>query len=139
MSILGCNHHPTPQPQLHPWLLYTHLVCHQWFHPLLLLPPTQFIRKNDVHAKEELNNLSNTVLLMAGMIDYKNGVVTDLRPPTWSDLFGNVLTSKKAESRARLFQMAWVSVLNHEKDSNYSMAGNFNPQRTYISMSLSSS
>ena len=52
------------------------------------------------------------------MIDYEKGVVADLCPPKWSDPFNEVISSKKAEPHARLFQMAWISVLNHEEDSS---------------------
>ena len=60
------------------------------------------IRETDANAGSELNGLatSSTVFIMAGMIDCKNGVVTDLRPPKLSDHFSEDLSSKKAESCA---------------------------------------
>ena len=77
-------------------------------------PTYTILRETDVTSKLEWNYLAATftVFLMADMIDYEKGVVTEFCHYKLSDTFSEVLSSKKAETRACLYMMAWVSVLN---------------------------
>ena len=82
-----------------------------------------------------------TTMFMEGDINFKGGEITNLRTPGWSDPFLGVLSSKKAETRARGLKVALYSVLNVEEDHDYAMASKLNAQRTLCTASpiLSSS
>ena len=75
-----------------------------------------------------------TTFLMAGDIDYANGVITNLRPLVYSDPFNEVLSSKKADARNRGLQMALHSVLNQDEDNDYESAGKLDAQKAYLSL-----
>jgi hypothetical protein len=124
-STLGCDRHSAPP------------AAAATFTPPSGVPPTvTILREVDVNADAELNDLTAvfTTMFMAGDIDYERGEITELRAPTWSDPFLEVLSSKKAEARARGLKVALHSVIHAEEENNYAMAGKLDAQRTYLSL-----
>ena len=101
------------------------------------LPPTiTIVREADVAAETELTDMKAifTTLLMAGDINYADGVITNLRPPVYSDPFNDVLSSKKTEARNRGLKMALHSVLNQDEDNDYESAGKLDAKKAYLSL-----
>ena len=101
------------------------------------LPPTiTIVREVDLAADTELTDMRAvfTTFLMAGDINYADGVITNLRPPVYSDPFNDVLSSKKTEARNRGLKMALHSVLNQDEDNDYESAGKLDAKKAYLSL-----